>query len=160
MNRRIIATIGSSAVLVGSFFISSLAAAQAAVPSLNNGTYQFRLNGDRKLCIVSHGVGRQLTVGTSGCANIKITNIADSGGKKFFTVGGKCIYAGGPSRVKIDTGSCFIKNEADVWIPTHNNPYRFQNAGTNGWLKTYDFVSGYKVWTGVGGRTDWNLVRQ
>jgi hypothetical protein len=138
--------------------------AQAA-PAISLGPYSFYVSGTSN-CIITHGVGNQLTVQYDGnCAQITLTFYVTK--TYTFTDGsGNCIRANSSDVVLVESGSCHTSDTAELWIVTagdpsncnsYTNPCRFENQKQGLWLKVTGPASGDKVWVGTGGYNNWVL---
>lgn len=163
MKRSTLAAMASTLVLVFSVFTSGFATAQSAptmVPQVADGTYIFGLTANINLCIVSHGVGYQLTVAQNQCANIKISSDPNNRIHKFFTIHGHCVVAKS-NRVVLARDGCSDLHGADVWGQTNSNPVRFRNfGGMHTYLATMSTAGNSKVWSISGNHSNWKLWRQ
>jgi hypothetical protein len=152
-------------------------AAQAA-SATSPFTYVFYLydkNGDTN-CIVTNGVGNQLTINSgnpAGCANIKATSDGAWNGLiayQFTDGNGNCIRANSSNVVLVENGVCNTTDDGERWVITscYQNPpprcttgfgsrYRFENVHRQLWLKTTGNTSGDKVWVGTADRNEWDL---
>ena len=155
MKHRLALVAMAAVAFLGTGAAVAAGSAQAA-PTTTTGTYYFFVTGTIN-CIVTHGVGNQLTVSqTSNCAKITVASLGND--VVTFTDGnGNCLRANNSDVVLVENGHCNTQDSAEVWTITHVG-YRFENDKQALWLKVTGRASGDKVWVGTGGLNNWQLA--
>jgi hypothetical protein len=131
-------------------------------PATTSGPYDFQVAGTSN-CIVTNGVGNQLTDSNTGyCADIKTTTDGLLGNfviYQFTDGSGNCLRANNSNVVLIEGGPCNTRDTGEQWIQTYSGapPNRFENVLQKKWLMVTGPSSGDKVWVGFGGKNDWYL---
>jgi hypothetical protein len=161
------------AIAMAAFLGAGLTAAPGPAQAATTvGTFNFFLHetGEDNNCIVTNGVGNQLTVayaGAQSCANITITKLDKTEGSdpvyEFTDGSGNCLRANNSDVVKVESGTCSSSDTGEWWIATYGtvgsgNTVRFENVLQALWLKTNADIAGYDVWVGTGGSNNWDLI--
>jgi hypothetical protein len=141
------------AIIAALFTGTVLALTGVNAASANSyGPYTFCSIGDLGLCIISNGVGNQMTVSFSAGTNITMTN-GISGDPNYYyhlTNGnGNCILENASSQVVVGDGACGTNNN-HVWILQNaDGGYSFKNEQYGDYMVIDAQVEGYKVWGGL-----------
>jgi len=104
---------------------------------------------DSNKCLVSHGVGNQVTIQGTGTTPSQ-WQLRNANGLVMLQNGsGNCAQGNSDNRVTIVSGACNSSNDAQKWQVVHTNPYRLVNYRfrANHWyLSVFDDTAGFNVW--------------
>lgn len=102
-------------------------------------------------CIISHGAGNQVTIGTKDFAVFHVVNINPVNGDwQLENAGGNCLRAYAAGSVGLAFGGCDNANEAEYWNVSYDpnlnrTTYESEKYPTN-YMGTYGTSSGLGVW--------------
>jgi hypothetical protein len=153
----------STALVTGLFVVAGTVFAMVPGAAHAAGTH-LCLNFDQSKCLVTHGIGNQLTIGTTGQANITSTFVGNWNGKLMVNWedgNGNCIRENNSNAVIVANGPCQSSDNSAKWAQSNDGHSTFQNRQhTSDYLATFGTASGTVVWgnaQGTGWYVSWGL---